>query len=246
MLIIGAVKRSRRQHDDDRIAGAGGWRDFFQALQQLGGIVVDRRDNSLREQFREHARHDVAIFKHVGHARRGAAIILQHFETARPGANDVDAHDMAIDFAGGRKVGHFGQIGAVLVDDVGRHDAGLHNLPAMIDVVQEGVERTGALANALVQHTPFLRGKDARQQVEGDQSFRIAPLPIDGEGDADAAEDRLCLVQSTVKPGNARSLHPFLHFSVAGAYRTIRLKHFMEGQVVDPPSANMAGCALQH
>src|SRR3546814_6971657 len=92
----------------------------------------------------------------------------------------------------------------------------------MIDVVQEGVERTRPLADALVQHAPFLAGEDARQQVEGDQPFRIAALAINGEGDADAPEDRLRLIHPTIESGNARPLHPVLHFRVTGAYRTVR------------------------
>src|SRR3546814_20245437 len=82
-------------------------------------------------------------------------------------------------------------------------------------------------------------GEDARQQVEGDQPFRIAALAINGEGDADAPEDRLRLIHPTIESGNARPLHPVLHFRVTGAYRTVRLKHFVEGQSVDPPSAGI-------
>ena len=237
MLIIGAVERAGRQHHHHRIALAGGRRDFLQALEQFGGIIVDRRDHALCEQLGEHARHDLAIFEHVGHARGGAAIILQHLEAARPSAHDIDADDMAIDLPRRGEVGHFGEIGAVAIDDVGRHDARLHDLAAMIDVVQEGVEGAGALADTLVEDAPFIRCEDAGQQVEGDQSFRVATLAIDGEGDADAPEDRFRLIHATIEPGYACPLHPFLHFVVTGAQRTIRLKHFMEGQVVVPPSA---------
>ena len=217
MLIISAVERSGRQHDDHGIALARGWRDFLQALEQFGGIIVHRRDQPLAEQFGEHARHDLAIFEHVRHPRWGAAIILQHLETAGAGAHDVDADDMAVDLAGRGEVRHFGQIGAVLVDDVGGHDAGLHDLAPVIDIVQEGVERPRPLANALVQDAPFIGGEDAGQQVEGDQPLRIAPLAVDGEGDADAPENRLRLIHPPIEPRNAGSLHPLLHFVVTGA-----------------------------
>ncbi len=116
----------------------------------------------------------------------------------------------------------------------------------MINIVQKGVERPCPLPNATIQDAPFLRREDARQQVEGDQPFRVAPFPINRESDADAAKDRLCLVHPAIEPGNACPFHPTLHFPITGAQRTVRFKHFVEGQSVDPPSAVTAGCALQH
>ena len=87
----------------------------------------------------------------------------------------------------------------------------------MIDIVQEGVQGAGALADAPVQYTPFIGGEDARQQVEGNEPFGIAAFAIDGESDADAPENRLRLVHASVEPGNAGAVHPFLHFVITGA-----------------------------
>ena len=63
----------------------------------------------------------------------------------------------------------------------------------MIDVADEGIERAHALDEAARQELPFRRVEHARNDVEGDQPLGIAAFGIDGEGDADAAEQKLGL-----------------------------------------------------
>ena len=113
--------------------------------------MVHRRHRGLCKQFRKQAHHHATVLQHVGDAGRRAAVVFEHLEVVGPGAHDVDAHDMAVDLARRGEVGHFRQIGAVLVDDVGGHDARLHDFAAMIDIVQEGVQGAGALAELLRQ-----------------------------------------------------------------------------------------------
>ena len=61
----------------------------------------------------------------------------------------------------------------------------------MIDVVEEDVDRLDPLDAAPLDKVPFGAVEDARDQVEGDQPLGRAALGIDGEGDAEPAEQLL-------------------------------------------------------
>ncbi|MGY3457982.1 hypothetical protein ACVWW5_003432 [Bradyrhizobium sp. LM3.4] len=83
---------------------------------------------------------------------------------------------------------HLGTKDRVLKDEVVGHDLGTEDVAAMVDVAQEHVERAHPLLQALLEQRPFLAGHDPRDHVEGDQAFGGFGLPIDREGNADAAE----------------------------------------------------------
>ena len=71
--------------------------------------------------------------------------------------------------------------------------AGADDLAVVVDIVQEGVERAGALLQSAAQALPFGLRQHARNEVERNQAFGIAAFGIDGEGDADAAEQHFGL-----------------------------------------------------
>ena len=193
MFVIGAVEGARRQQHHVRRAGAIGRRDRGEHLAQLLRIIRHRRHRMPSDQVREQAQHRLAVFEHVGHARRRAAIILEHVEVARVGAHDVDAGDMGIDALRRIETLHLGAEGFVVQDQALRDDAGAENVACVINVVEEGVQRHDALRQAARQHVPLGGAEDARHDIEWDESLRIAALGIDREGDADAAEQQLRL-----------------------------------------------------
>ena len=88
------------------------------------------------------------------------------------------------------------------------HAAGAQDLLAVVDVVEEGVERLHALLDALGQPPPFGAGNDARHDVEGDQPLGRFGLAIDGEGDAGLAEDALGVAHLFGKPRRILRLQP--------------------------------------
>ena len=113
------------------------------------GIVLDRPHLDPLEQLREQLHHRLAVLQHVGDARRRARIVLQHVELVFADAHDVDADDVGVDAARRPDPDHLGQEGLVLGDQLARHAAGAQDLLAVIDVVEEGVERLHALLDAL-------------------------------------------------------------------------------------------------
>jgi hypothetical protein len=69
------------------------------------------------------------------------------------------------------------------------------DLLVVVDVVDEAVERRDALAQAALHLAPLGARDHARDQVERDQALGAGAVlvlgAVDGEGDADAAEDHL-------------------------------------------------------
>ncbi|MPL71126.1 hypothetical protein SDC9_16897 [bioreactor metagenome] len=193
VLVIGRVEMPGRQDRERRLAIAFRRRHACQRAAQRVGIAIDRLDPVLAEDLREHPHHDLAVFQHVADARGSAAVVFQNEELVRPGAHDVDADDMAVDAARRGEARDGALVGLVLIDQPRRDLAGLDDLAAPVDVEQEGVERAGALLDALLEPAPFELGEDAREHVEGDQPIRVSAFAIDREGDADAAEECLRL-----------------------------------------------------
>jgi hypothetical protein len=84
---------------------------------------------------------------------------------------------MAPDLPRRRDADHLGQEGGVLIDQRLGHDAGAQDLAAVIDVLQEGVERAGALDDAALERAPFLGAEDPRAMSKGISRSGSPPSP---------------------------------------------------------------------
>ena len=69
-------------------------------------------------------------------------------------------------------------------DDLLGNDAVAENILRVIDVVQEQIERGDSLDEAALDEVPFLRGNDARHEVERENALRSLVVVVDREGDA--------------------------------------------------------------
>ena len=113
------------------------------------------------------------------------------------------------------------------------HAAGAEDLLAVVDVVEEGVERLHALLDALRQPAPFGAGDDARHDVEGDQPLGRLRLAVDGEGDAGLAEDALGVAHLFGQPGRVLRLQP----AVVGRIWLVAVRNFPAASRRTLPSA---------
>ena len=202
-----------------RVAVGGVRRDRAERGEQRVRIGLHRRDPVLGEHFREQAHHHLAVLQHVGDARRGAAVVFQHVEVVLADAHEIGARDMAVDVVRRTNGGHLHPVLRITEDEVGGNDAGLHAFLWPVDVLKEGVERPRPLNQALFQRAPFLAGDDARHDVEGDQPLMAFSLAIDGEGDADAAEEQLGLAAARVEELRRGGLDPLIERGVGPARR---------------------------
>ncbi len=193
VLEVGAVVLAGRQHGDRRLAVEMRRRDAFERRAQVLRIALHRRNAVAAEEIREHVHHRLAVLQHVGDAGRRARVVLEHEELVLGRAHDVDADDVGVDAARRLDIDHLGQECLVLDDQVLRDAPGLEDLLAVIDVVDEGVERAHALLDAGGEAAPLGGREHARDDVERDEAFAPVLAAVDGEGDAGAPEQGLRL-----------------------------------------------------
>ncbi len=193
MLVEGRIELSRREKHADRVSRRAAWGDRAKRRKQRVGIVLDRRHAVLGEQLREQPHHHFPVLQHVGDAGGRARIVLEDVEVVGVDADDVDAGDVDVDVVGNAAPVHLGPEARVPEDQVLRHDAGLQAFALAVDVGEEGVQRIHALGEPLLQDLPFGLGDDTGDDVERDQPFGGLGIAIDGEGDADSAEEQLGL-----------------------------------------------------
>ena len=196
--------------------------------QQLVRIALHRRDAVAGEQVRKQPHHDFAVFQHVGHAGRRARIVFQHDEVFGIHPHDVDAGDVDVDVVRHGLAVHLGPEHRVLEDQVVGDDVGAQHVAAVIDVAQEHVERAHPLLQPLFEDGPFPGRHDPRDHVEGDQPFLGFVVAIDGEGDADAAEQQLRLLAAIFQRVRWRLLEPAGEFLIGRADIPARAIHFIE------------------
>ena len=101
--------------------------------------------------------------------------------------------DMDVDVVRHLEIDHLGPEVRVAEDQVGRDDAGLHDLARAVEVGQEHVQRLDPLDQARLELRPFVPRDQARHDVEGDQPLGRILVAVDREGDADAAEQQVGL-----------------------------------------------------
>ena len=172
VLEIGGVVDAGRQHGDRRRPLAALRRH---ACKRPGAGAADSSRPACTltrlEQLREQLHHGLAVLQHVGDARRRARIVLEHEELVLGRADDVDADDVGIDVARRAEADHLGQERLVVGDQLLRDATGAHDFLAVIDVVEEGIERRTTLLDALREAPPFRTGYDTRNDVERDQAL---------------------------------------------------------------------------
>ena len=174
MLEIRRVVHAGGQHHHRRVGCGRGCRGP-QGFQQQVGVVRYRSNAVFTEQVREKPHHHLAVLQHVAHAAGHTQVVFQHVVlpiALRIGcANNVNAADVRVNVAGHIHPHHLGAKLRVLENLLGRNNAGLQDVLAVVHVVDKAVQRRDALHQALFHGGPFVRGNDAGNQVKGNQAF---------------------------------------------------------------------------
>ena len=200
VLEIRAVEHAGREHHH-RGRGCAGRCAGTQGVEQQVGVMGHGCHLVHAEQLGEQPHHHAAVLQHVAHAAGHAQVVLQHVVHAlalRVGsAHDVDASNVRIDVARHLDACHLGAVLGVVQHQVRRDEARTQDVLAVVDIVDEAVERRHALHQPALHARPLLRRNDARHQVERDQSLvaraALVLVSIHGEGDAHTPEDHLGL-----------------------------------------------------
>ena len=200
VLKVGAVVHAGGEHHHGGVVG-GGRATRAQGLEQQIGVVRHRCHPVLAEQLREQAHHHLAVFEHIAHPAGHAQVVFQHVILALAlgigGTHDVDAADVRIHLIRHIHPHHLGAKLRVVQNLFFGDDARSQDVLAVVNVVDEAVQSTHPLRQAFLHLPPFVRGDDARDQVEGNQAFGARTFlvfgAIHGKGDAHTAKNHLCL-----------------------------------------------------
>ena len=124
-----------RKDCDGRLVAAAIWLDRRQRLPKQFWIIFDRPHFALLKQLRKQLHHRLAVFKHVGNARRSAGIVLKHIELVFRRADNIDANNVRINIARRAKPDHFGNEGLIVVDQLSWNAARPDDFLPVINVI---------------------------------------------------------------------------------------------------------------
>ena len=129
--------------------------------------------------------HEVAVLDDVGDAGRRAGVVFQHAEIPGLIAHDIDAADMHVGAESDRKIFHLRPVIRVAEDQIARDDPVLHQFPLVVDVVQEGIDRRNALADAGLKLAPLGCGENTRDAIEREDPVDRGGFGVDRKGDSE-------------------------------------------------------------
>ena len=180
VLEVGGVVHARREQNDRRL-GDVARPDVLEHLQELARVRVDRAHARGFEDARERALHHPPVLKDVRHARWTAEVVFEHVVATVAVANEVRAAHVAPDAVGGVKTPACGEIGRGGFHELARHDAVREDALRVVEVVEEEVERTGALFEAALEHLPLRGRDDPGNHVEREDFFDAVFVAVDVE-----------------------------------------------------------------
>ena len=115
------------------------------------------------------------------------------------------------------------------VDDVAGDDAVVQDLPLVIDVVQEQVERGDALGQAALDDVPVGGRDDARQQIVREDALGAFVAAVDGEGDALVEEGQVRLLLAPQQFLGRQPGQLLVQLPVRTARLRLAVEHLVEG-----------------
>ena len=121
-----------------------------------------------------------------------------------------------------------GQEGVVVGDHLDRDPARPQDLLAVVDVVQERVDRPHPLLDAPLEPGPFPGRDDARDDVERDEPLVALLAAVDVEGDAGAPEQRLGIGRLLQQPARVLLGEPLVVVPVGRPQRGAVAVHLVE------------------
>src|SRR5438477_11384220 len=183
MLEISGVVDARRQQHDCRILFPCG-RDVSKNVEQLLALVIHRPDPVLGKEIWKNTAHDLPVLNDVGNARRAARVIFENKKIAIPIAHQIGAANVDVNVLRDAEVHELRPEMRRLPDVILGNHAIAQNRLAVIDVVQEEVERGDSLFQTALDFLPFRGGDNSRNQIEGKNSLGPLRIAINSESDA--------------------------------------------------------------
>ena len=213
-----------REHHDRGVghAARGG---HAEGADQPGRIVGHHLDRLAPEHLGQHPRHGGPVGQHVADTRRAAEVVLEDPELAVLVAHDVDPGHVDAYAVGRVDPVDRPEEARRAGDHVVRDDPVVEDAGAVVDVVEEGLQRPNPLGDALGDAVPLAGGEDPGHDVERKRSL----LAVQIEGDALVHEGP---GQSTGPGGDVLRAHLRDHRDDVAVVRSGspgRLEHLVDG-----------------
>ena len=138
----------------------------------------------LGEEIWKDTAHDLSILNDVGDAGGAAGVILQYQKIAIPIAHQIGPTNVDVNVSRDVEVHELRPETGRLPDVILGNHAIAQNRLAVIDVVQEEVERGDSLFQTPLDFLPFFGGNNSRNQIEWKNSFRPLGVAINSESHA--------------------------------------------------------------
>src|SRR5258706_7906529 len=144
--------------------------------------MLDRRNTVIAEEGGEDFLQHLAIRQHVGDAARYPKIVFQHGEAAVWKPHQVGAADADVNPARDSQIAHFAPEVAATVYQFPGYDAIRENLSAMVNVLEEQIQRRDSLGESTFDFAPFVVGNDSGEEIIRENTFRAFIIAVYGEG----------------------------------------------------------------
>src|SRR5258708_36380856 len=146
--------------------------------------MLDRRNAVIAEEGGEDFLQQLAIRQHVGDAARYPTIVFQHGEAAVWKPHQVGATDADVNPARDSQIAHFAPEVAATVYQFPRYDAIRENLSAMVNVLEEQIQRRDSLGESTFDFAPFVVGNDSGEEIIRENTFGAFIVGVYREGDS--------------------------------------------------------------
>ena len=172
-------------------------------------------------------RHDRTVLEHVGDAGGTAEIVFQDVDRPVRVAHQVGAGDVAPDTPRRVDADALGTVTLGRFDHFRRHDAVPHDLPVVVHVVDEEVQRLYALLEPALDLIPGVARDDPRDDVEREDPFRARLVAVDGEGDAGVEQRPFGRLVTADELAVRQPLDPLDELSRLRPWRAVRQEHLV-------------------
>ena len=183
---VGRIKYSGSQQDHRRLVPRLGLlrAQRPEGCEQRLSVMLDWRNSVVAEQCGKDFLQHLAIRQHVGDAAWHPEIVFQNGKAPVWKPHEVGAADADVNPARHRQIAHLAPEVAAAVNQFPRHDAIRENLSAVVNVLQEQVQRRDSLGEPTFDFAPFVVGNDSGEEIIRKDALGALVVPVYREGDS--------------------------------------------------------------
>src|SRR5580704_7866632 len=154
--------------------------------------MLDRGNSVVAEESGEDFLQHLAIRQHVGDTARYPKIIFQHGKAPVWKPHQVGAADADVNPPRHGQIAHLTPEVAATVYQFPRYDAIRQNFSAVVNVLQEKIQRRDSLGESTFNLPPFVVGNDSGEEIIRENTFGAFIVAVNREGDSLMQKRQVC------------------------------------------------------